>query len=123
MSKVWLSAAALSGFLCVALGAFGAHALKNVLEVYGREVYEKAVLYQMFHTAALLALGVLQRHNETLALAPAAWLFVCGIVLFSGSLYVLAVTGAKWLGAITPFGGLAFLSGWLWLGYVLMRGK
>lgn len=123
MSKVWLSVAALSGFLCVALGAFGAHALKNVLDGYGRDIYEKAVLYQMFHTVALLTLGLLQRQNETLALAPAAWLFICGMLLFCGSLYVLAVSGMKWLGAVTPFGGLAFLLGWLWLGYVLIRGK
>lgn len=123
MSTVWLRVAALSGFLCVALGAFGAHALKNVLDSYSRDIYEKAVLYQMFHTVALLALGLLQRENEALALAPVGWLFVCGVLLFSGSLYVLAMTGIKWLGAVTPFGGMAFLLGWLWLGYVLLRGK
>ncbi|NUO84070.1 DUF423 domain-containing protein [candidate division KSB1 bacterium] len=123
MSKTWLSVAALSGFLCVALGAFGAHALKNVLDSYGRDIYDKAVLYQMFHTVALALVGLLQRQNEALALAPVGWLFICGMILFSGSLYVLALTGMKWLGALTPFGGLAFLCGWLWLAYLLLRGK
>lgn len=123
MSKTWLLVAAGLGFLSVALGAFGAHGLKNVLDSYGREIYEKAVLYQMFHALALLGVGLLQRQNEALALAPAGWLFLAGVILFSGSLYVLALTGMKWLGAITPFGGLAFLSGWLWLAYLLLREK
>ncbi len=123
MSKLWLSVAAFSGFLCVALGAFGAHALKNVLDNYGRDIYDKAVLYQMFHTVALALVGLLQRQNEALALTPVGWLFICGMILFSGSLYVLAITGIKWVGAITPFGGLAFLLGWLWLAYLLLRGK
>ncbi len=120
---MFLLLAAISGFLCVALGAFGAHALKSTLDSYGRDIYEKAVLYQMFHTAALLIVGMLQRQNATLALAPVGWLFLIGIILFCGSLYVLAITGVKWLGAITPFGGLAFLAGWLWLAYLLLREK
>ncbi|MEK7729741.1 MAG: DUF423 domain-containing protein [candidate division KSB1 bacterium] len=120
---MWLLIAALSGFLVVALGAFGAHGLKNVLDSYGREIYEKAVLYQMFHTLALLAVGILQRQHETPALAPVGCLFLLGMILFCGSLYALALTGMKWLGAVTPFGGLAFLSGWLWLAYLLLREK
>lgn len=115
--------AAALGFLSVALGAFGAHGLKNVLDSYGREIYEKAVLYQMFHALALLGVGLLQRQNEALALAPVGWLFLAGVILFCGSLYVLALTGMKWLGAVTPFGGLAFLSGWLGLAYLLLREK
>lgn len=117
--QMWLLVGALSGFLVVALGAFGAHALKGTLASYGRDIYEKAVLYQMFHTVALLAVGILQRQNA--AFAPAGWLFLIGMILFCGSLYVLAITGVKWLGAITPFGGLAFLAGWLWLAYLLLR--
>ncbi len=120
---MWLLIAALLGFLTVALGAFGAHALKGALASYGRDIYEKAVLYQMFHTVALLIVGMLQRQNESLALAPVGWLFLAGMILFCGSLYVLAITGIKWLGAITPFGGLAFLLGWLWLAYLLLREK
>lgn len=118
---MFLLLAAISGFLCVALGAFGAHALKDTLASYGRDIYEKAVLYQMFHTVALLIVGMLQRQSATLALAPVGWLFCLGILLFSGSLYILAITGVKWLGAVTPFGGLAFLAGWLWLAYLLLR--
>ena len=117
--QMWLLVGALSGFLVVALGAFGAHALKGTLASYGRDIYEKAVLYQMFHTAALLAIGILQRQNA--AFAPVGWFFLIGIILFCGSLYVLAITGVKWLGAITPLGGLAFLAGWLWLAYLLLR--
>jgi len=114
MAKIWLLLAALFGFLSVALGAFGAHSLKNVLDEYGKSVYEKAVLYQMFHSMALLAVGVLQQLFKGVSLSPAGFGFLFGIVLFSGSLYTLAMTGTKWLGAITPIGGLAFLFGWAW---------
>ena len=112
MVKVWLMAGAISGFLSVALGAFGAHSLKNMLDEYGKSVYEKAVLYQMLHTVALFGVGVLQHIFKETSFAPAGWGFLLGILLFSGSLYLLAVTGLKWLGAITPVGGLAFLFGW-----------
>lgn len=115
MVKVWLFLAALFGFLSVALGAFGAHSLKNILDAYGKSVYEKAVLYQMFHSMALLAVGVLQHLFKEISFSPAGFGFLIGILLFSGSLYFLAITGLKWLGAITPIGGLAFLFGWAWL--------
>jgi len=115
MAKIWLLSAALFGFLSVALGALGAHSLKNVLDEYGKSVYEKAVLYQMFHSMALLAVGVLQHLFKGISFSPAGFGFWVGIVLFSGSLYALAITGTKWLGAITPIGGLAFLFGWAWL--------
>ena len=114
MAKIWLLSAALFGFLSVAIGAFGAHSLKNVLDEYGKSVYEKAVLYQMFHSMALLAVGVLQHLFKGISFSPAGFGFLVGIVLFSGSLYALAITGTKWLGAITPIGGLAFLFGWTW---------
>lgn len=114
--------ASLSGFVTVGLGAFGAHGLAGVL---GERIgtWETAVLYQMFHTSALLALGILMK----LEYCASAWLqrsavaFCLGILLFSGSLYVLALTGISWLGMITPLGGLAFLSGWLSLGLALRR--
>ena len=121
MGRMWLIAAAILGFAAVALGAFGAHGLKQVLVGYSREIYEKAVLYQMFHTLALLAVGILEYQHPHLSLTPAGWAFVTGVVLFSGSLYALALTGLKWLGAITPLGGLAFLLGWIWLAYVLLK--
>jgi uncharacterized membrane protein YgdD (TMEM256/DUF423 family) len=97
------------GFIGVALGAFGAHGLKTLLEAKGTlAVWETAVLYQLVHAVALLALGALGR--------PAAWtarLWLAGVVVFSGSLYLLALTGVKWIGAITPVGGVALLAGWL----------
>jgi uncharacterized membrane protein YgdD (TMEM256/DUF423 family) len=121
MVKIWLFLAAFFGFLSVALGAFGAHSLKNILDEYGKSVYEKAVLYQMFHSMALFAVGVLQYLFRGIAFSPAGFGFLVGILLFSGSLYVLAISGLKWLGAITPIGGLAFLFGWAWLIFAILR--
>lgn len=121
MIKFWLIAAAASGFLTVALGAFGAHSLKNILSEYGKSVYEKAVLYQMFHTIALLGVGLLQQAFREINFSPAGFGFLGGILLFSGSLYVMAVSGIKWLGVITPVGGLAFLFGWAWLIFSISR--
>ena len=98
-------------FLAVALGAFGAHALKATLTAHEMtEVWSKAVLYHFLHALGLLVLSVLPAVQRVTVI-----LFVVGIVLFSGSLYLLALTNIKWLGAITPFGGLCFLAGWLWL--------
>jgi len=98
-------------FLAVALGAFGAHALKATLPAHEMtEVWSKAVLYHFLHALGLLVLSVLPAVQRVTVI-----LFVVGIVLFSGSLYLLALTNIKWLGAITPFGGLCFLAGWLWL--------
>ncbi len=122
MTKFWLISAGIFGFLSVAFGAFGAHSLKNILDDYGRSIYEKAVLYQMFHTMALLAVGLMQHFNKEISFSMAGWGFFVGIVLFSGSLYLLAVTGMKWLGAVTPVGGVAFLFGWFWLVRTLVKG-
>jgi len=103
-----LRLAALLGFLGVALGAFGAHGLRGVLAETGRiEEWKTAVFYHLIH-AVLLA--VLAGRTEVPRLA--SWLFAAGIVIFSGSLYVLALTNLRWLGAITPLGGLALLAGW-----------
>ena len=122
MLKFWLISGAISGFLSVGLGAFGAHSLKNILDEYGKSIYEKAVLYQMFHTLALFLVGILYHlFKETYFFLP-GWGFLIGIVLFSGSLYVLAITHMKWLGVITPFGGVAFLFGWFWLIWTLGKG-
>ena len=96
-------------FLAVALGAFGAHALKGTLAAHAMtDVWNKAVLYQFVHALALLVLAVLPATSRA-----ASTLFVSGIALFSGSLYLLALTNVKWLGAITPLGGLCFLAGWV----------
>ena len=105
--------AATLGFLAVALGAFGAHALKEVLKQNQTAgVWEKAVFYQFIHVVMLYLLA------KQIPLPSGPWFaFLIGIVLFSGSLYLLAVTNLKWLGAITPFGGVSFLVGWLWLAF------
>ena len=103
--------AAVLGFLAVALGAFGAHGLKETLTQHGTtSIWEKAVLYHFIHAIMLFVLAL----RRPVPSGP--WLsFFVGILIFSGSLYLLAVTNLKWLGAITPFGGLSFLAGWLWL--------
>jgi uncharacterized membrane protein YgdD (TMEM256/DUF423 family) len=103
--------AALLCFLAVALGAFGAHGLKQMLEAHRMlDVWNKAVLYHFTHAIALLVLALYGAANRT-----AWWLLFAGILIFSGSLYVMALTSLRWLGAITPVGGLCFLAGWAWL--------
>jgi len=104
---------AISGSLVVILGAFGAHGLKDILDEYGKSIYEKAVLYHMFHTMAILILGLIEKNQSELQLSLAGWAFIFGIILFSGSLYVLAVTGIKSLGMVTPIGGVFFIIGWV----------
>jgi uncharacterized membrane protein YgdD (TMEM256/DUF423 family) len=108
-----LRIAAILGFLAVALGAFGAHGLKEVLiQNQTADVWEKAVFYQFIHVIMLFLLAT----RNPFPTCP--WFaFLIGVVLFSGSLYLLAVTNLKWLGAITPFGGVSFLVGWLWLAF------
>ena len=111
MSTLLFRVAAAFCLLAVALGAFGAHALKATLEENGtREIWNTAVLYHLTHAIALVVLAL---HPTSLRLASG--LLTAGIVIFSGSLYILAITNMKWLGAITPVGGLCFLAGWLWL--------
>ena len=105
------SLGAISGLIAVALGAFGAHALRTRLEPRDLETFETAVRYQMYHAFALLACAWLISHDLPHA-GNAARAFIFGIVIFSGSLYVLVFTGQRWLGAITPIGGLLFLVGW-----------
>lgn len=117
-ASVLISVAALLGATGVGLGAFGAHALKTRLQSAGTEsTWDTAVQYHLLHAIVLLALGVWARFSPALAgtIAVSGWLFVAGIVLFSGSLYGLALGGPRWLGPVTPLGGLAFIVGWLWL--------
>ena len=103
--------AAVFCFLAVALGAFGAHGLRSTLEARGMlDAWNKAVFYHFIHAVALLVLALYGTINR-----GACWLLVVGILLFSGSLYLLAVTNLRWLGAVTPFGGLCFLAAWAWL--------
>jgi uncharacterized membrane protein YgdD (TMEM256/DUF423 family) len=103
--------AAAAGFLAVVLGAFGAHGLKEILAQNGTAtIWEKAVFYHFIHAVMLFILA----ERKPFA-AGAWWCFLAGIVIFSGSLYLLAVTDARWLGAVTPVGGAGFLAGWAWL--------
>lgn len=114
--KKFIVTGALHGFLAVALGAFGAHALKDVVDEYGLSIWETAVQYQMFHATGLLVIGLLMSSKllgEVKQLKLAGIFFNLGIVFFAGSLYVLAVSGIKVLGAITPIGGVLFLAGWV----------
>jgi uncharacterized membrane protein YgdD (TMEM256/DUF423 family) len=98
-------------FLAVALGAFGAHSLKSMLETHGMlDVWNEAVLYHFIHAIALFVLALYGSANR-----GAWWLLFAGIFLFSGSLYLMALTDIRWLGAVTPLGGLCFLAGWAWL--------
>jgi len=110
-------------FGAVALGAFGAHALKDRLAPDLAAVWQTAVQYHAWHALALLGVGLYLGQVPTATAAGiAAWLFVAGIALFSGSLYALALTGTRGLGAITPFGGVAFLAGWAAFAWAVWRG-
>ena len=124
MDRLFITLGALSGLLAVAAGAFGAHALRDRLSADMLSVFQTGVSYQMYHALALLAVGSLLARFSTdgsVWLTASGWLFVAGSVLFSGSLYLLAVSGTTWLGAITPLGGLAFLLGWLALAIGIWR--
>ena len=113
MAKLFITLASLSGMLAVLFGAFGAHALKERLDEHALTVFETAVQYHFYHTLALLVVGVMALSQPQAALLKSSgWLFVIGILVFSGSLYLLSFTGMRWLGAITPFGGLAFIAAW-----------
>ena len=116
MKYPFLFYAAVNGFLVVALGAFGAHALEDRINVVLLEVYHTAVQYQMFHTLAFLAIHLLAREQPgSFKPVLTARLFIAGITFFSGSLYLLAITSVTWLGAITPIGGILLLAGWFQL--------
>ena len=121
----WTAVGAVFLALAVAMGAFGAHALKERLDEYSLGVYEKAVFYHFVHALGILLISLLGRTGAVSASgeARAAWLLGIGILLFSGSLYALAISGTRILGAITPFGGVAFIAGWLLLAYEAARAR
>ena len=112
MDRTFLLIGALAAFLGVALGAFGAHALRARLSPQSLEVFETGVRYQMYHAFAVLIVALALVRLDGWIVRTAGWLFTVGIVLFSGSLYVVALSGIRAFGAITPIGGLAFLAGW-----------
>ena len=120
-SSFWLLVAALNGFFVVAAGAFGAHALKTRLEPEQLVTYETAVRYQAYHTLALLFVALWAQSQSVPGLSWVGGFFLAGIVLFSGSLYALAFTRIRILGAVTPMGGLSFLAGWALLGWQAWR--
>ena len=109
------------GFLAVALGAFGAHALRGRLTPADLAIFETGVRYQMYHALALLLVAALLARGGGGAASLAGWGFTAGIVVFSGSLYLMVFTGQRWLGAVTPIGGLAFLVGWAALTWTFVR--
>jgi len=110
--NLWLAIAAINGFLAVAAGAFGAHGLQGRLDPHALQLFETGARYQMYHALAMGLAAFAARGAATMYAQTAAGFFLAGIVLFSGSLYLLALTGNKALGIVTPFGGLAFLIGW-----------
>ena len=121
MDRVFFLIGAVSAFVGVAAGAFGAHGLKERLSAEMLAVFETGVRYQMYHAFALFAAGWAASRWPGGLTTASGWLFVAGTVIFSGSLYLLTLTGQRWLGAITPVGGLAFLAGWALLGAAALR--
>lgn len=113
INRQFITIAAISGATGVALGAFGAHALKNILTSEMMAVYQTAVQYQMIHALGLLATGILGKFIRSDALKWAGGAFIAGMILFSGSLYLLSLTGVRALGMVTPLGGVSFIIGWL----------
>jgi uncharacterized membrane protein YgdD (TMEM256/DUF423 family) len=114
MTQIFLSLAAVLGGLSVAAGAFASHALREKLSERSQEIFETGARYQMYHALALLLVALLLSRTESSSptLVATGWLFIIGTALFSGSLYVLSLTGVKSLGAIAPLGGAAFIAGW-----------
>ena len=122
-ARLAVTLASLFAFLAVLLGAFGAHALKTRITPEMQAVWQTAVQYHGWHALAIFAVGLLILHfPDRAGLGVAGWLFVAGIVLFSGSLYALALTGVKSIGAVTPIGGIAFLVGWLVVAWTVATG-
>ena len=120
--RLWLAIAAINGFLAVAAGAFGAHALQSRLDANALQAFETGARYQMYHALAIgLAAFALRESSAAFAAQVAAALFLIGIVLFSGSLYALALSGARPFAFITPLGGVAFLAGWIALAFAALR--
>jgi len=121
MERIFFVVGAISAFLAVAAGPFGAHALKARLSADLLGVFEVGVRYQMYHALGLFIVAWACTKCPGAAISAAGWLFIIGTIIFSGSLYALALTGMRGLGAITPLGGLAFLAGWLMLAWGVWR--
>lgn len=123
MIKLFLSLGSINALLAVMLGAFGAHGLKDRLTAEMIEIFQTGVQYHFYHALGLLVVGVLAYHlPESAWLRWSGWLMLGGIVIFSGSLYLLSITGIRWLGAITPIGGTAFIVAWILLTVAVLKG-
>jgi uncharacterized membrane protein YgdD (TMEM256/DUF423 family) len=122
MERVFFALGALSALVAVAAGAFGAHALRERLAPEMLAVFEVGARYHMYHALALLAAAWAIGRWPGGTAVTAGWLFVAGTLVFSGSLYLLSLTGQRWLGAVTPLGGLAFILGWAALAWAALRG-
>ncbi len=121
MDRFFFITGSISAFIGVALGAFAAHGLKSKLPAEMFNIFEVGVRYHMYHALALLAVAWASSRWPGSSITAAGWLFVLGTIIFSGSLYFLALGGPRWLGAITPIGGIAFLIGWLLLVWGVWR--
>jgi uncharacterized membrane protein YgdD (TMEM256/DUF423 family) len=121
MAKTWLVIGSVMGFMSVAGGAFGAHALKARVSTEMLDVYTTGTRYLMLHATALLVVGLVADRASGTSLSTAGWAFTVGTLIFTGSLWLLAGTGTRWLGAITPIGGLTLLVGWAALGLAVAR--
>ena len=122
MTRIFLTIASMLGGISVVFGAFASHALKDRLSANSLAIWETGTKYQMYHALALMLVAILlSRFPDSILLAIAGYAFIAGIFIFSGSLYALTLTGIKWLGAITPIGGLAFIVGWLCLALATWR--
>lgn len=117
MPRLFFITGSLFALAGVAAGAFGAHTLRDILSPDRFEVFETAVRYQMYHAFALFVAGWATERYEIAQFVKAGWMFLTGVALFSGSLYILVATETRWLGAVTPVGGMAFLAGWFFLAW------
>ena len=121
MERIFFSLGSILAGIAVGLGAFGAHGLRGILSPEDLVTFETGVRYQMYHALALLGVAWAVTQWETVLLEWSGWLFVLGILVFSGSLYILVLTGQRWLGAVTPLGGLALILGWVLLASAVFR--
>ena len=121
MERIFFGLGSILAGIAVGLGAFGAHGLRGILSPEDLVIFETGVRYQMYHALALLGVAWAVTQWETTLLEWSGWLFVLGILVFSGSLYILVLTGQRWLGAVTPLGGLALILGWVLLASAVLR--
>ena len=121
MHRIIIATGAINAFIATACGAFAAHGLKGNISEHYLAVFHTAADYHMYHALGLMLVGLIHMHRPAVLLVTSAWLLFAGILLFSGSLYILSVSGIKWLGMVTPFGGFCFLAAWLLLAISQLR--